>query len=377
MRKQSLLLDALARRYESLKAGRTGAAARDILLPLEELLNDADCTEGEQRSSAERELRELQEAGVLILEPVHKRDRTQIGRIRFSPENESRFYERLASPSPTKVRERLADQFRSAMIANVPQRWREDWVAWCRRMQDAALSGRSVLPLDRKPSPENAEVLELIPKLLGWQGESLVRFASCVLCRDSKRLEQLGALEREGEFSGRLRGKIGRVLSDVTNGAVQTLDDLGIVPNPRFVLIHGPLRLFLDGDWLDLGALRGPFRLSQIDIERACEIRTTARCCLSVENETSFHELAKLQSGELLVHTSYPNIGTIAFLKRLPSNLEFWHFGDSDVAGFDILRVLCEQSGRIFQPLHMREGRVPFEQESLGRPTRSAWPFYD
>ena len=112
------------------------------------------------------------------------------------------------------------------------------------------------------------------------------------------------------------------------------------------------------------------------DIARAESLVTTARRCLTVENETSFHELAKLQSGELLVHTSYPGAGTLTLLRRLPAEIECWHFGDSDEAGFEILRVLREQSGRDFQPFQMQKGRVPFEQESLGRPVLAQWPFY-
>ena len=46
--------------------------------------------------------------------------------------------------------------------------------------------------------------------------QELVRFASCVLCGDSKRLEALAAGEKEGEFAGQLRGKLGRLLGEVT-----------------------------------------------------------------------------------------------------------------------------------------------------------------
>ena len=142
------------------------------------------------------------------------------------------------------------------------------------------------------------------------------------------------------------------------------------------MLLSGPLRLRLDGEWLDLGLLRGSFRLAQEDIERTEEFETTAQRCLTVENETSFHELTKLQSGELLIQTSYPGSGTLKLLQRLPSKMEFWHFGDSDKAGFDILRVLRENSGRNFRALHMKRGRIPSEQESFGRPTQKLWPFY-
>jgi hypothetical protein len=59
----------------------------------------------------------------------------------------------------------------------------------------------------------------------------------------------------------------------------------------------------------------------------------------------------------------------------LPAALECHHFGDSDEAGFEILRDLRDRSGRDLQPLHMERGRVPAEQESLGAP-RAKWPFY-
>jgi hypothetical protein len=56
----------------------------------------------------------------------------------------------------------------------------------------------------------------------------------------------------------------------------------------------------LRDEWLNLVLLRGPVRLSDTDINHASKIETSAHRCLTVENETSFHELAKLESGELL-----------------------------------------------------------------------------
>jgi hypothetical protein len=370
------VLEAVARRYERTQAGRTGEGSRDVLLAVEEVLRDAGSAEGEARAVAEQQLAEAQRNGLFTLEPLHKRDRKSLGQIRFSPANEAQLYERLGRHSPTQLRAALAEQFATAASSEVPARWREAWQDWCERMGAAAVVGGAVAPFDREPSEENAALLRLLPKLLAWEGESLVRFVSCVLCGDSKTLEAWAAKEEQGEFSGHLRGKLGRLLEDITQGELRTLDDLGILPNPRFALVHGPLRLRLDGEWLDLGRLHGAFRLALTDIERAEEITTSARRCLTVENETSFHELAKLRSGELLIQTSFPGAGTLALLKRLPPHLEYWHFGDSDEAGFDILRVLREQSGRDFQPLQMQYGRVPFEQEALGRPSLSEWPFY-
>ena len=377
MKPRSPVLEALARRYERSQAGRTGEASRDVLVEVEDLLREAGAAEGEARAVAEQQLREAEKIGILKLEPLHKRDPSSLHQVRFSPNNEAKLFENVDGQSPKSVRDALAEQFTTAATQEMPARWRDGWKTWCERIRAAALAGKSVEPFDRNPSTENEKLLKLLPQLLAWEGESLVRFTSCVLCGDSKILESLAAMDRDGEFRDKLRGKLGRLLEDITSGQIRSLDDLGILPNPRFALIHGPLKLRLDGEWLDLGKLRGAFRLAQSDIERAESLVTTARRCLTIENETSFHELAKLQSDELLIQTSYPGSGTLKLLQRLPAEMEFWHFGDCDEAGFDILRVLREKSGRNFQSLHMQRGRVPFEQESLGRPNRKRWPFYE
>ena len=377
MKPPSPILEALANRYTRSIAGRSGEAGRDLWLDIEELLRDANSVEGDSRAVAEQQLRDAEQAGILKLEPLHKRDRASLHQVRFSPACEARLFDFLGLSSPTSARAALAQQFAHASARELPERWRDGWTAWCERMRVAALAGKSVEPLDRQPTKVNEELLALLPRLLGWEGESLVRFASCVLCGDSKTLESLAARDRDGEFRDKLRGKLGRLVEEITGGQIRSLDELGIVPNPRFGLIHGPMKLQLEGEWLDLGRLKGAFRLAEEDIRRAESVVTSARRCLTVENETSFHELAKLRSGELLVQTSFPGSGTLSLLSRLPDTMEFWHFGDCDEAGFEILRVLREKSGRDFRTLHMQPRRVPFEQESLGRPTRRTWPFYD
>lgn len=368
----SPVLIALARRYQRSQAGRTGSATRDFIVDLESLLADVNATEGDARAVAETELRHAARIGLLTLIPLHARDPDSLYRIRFSPVDEARFHAHLGLTSPAGQRQQLANQFLNAAQLTVPGSWHISWTRWCQRLHDAALLGQAVEPFDRFPSPRNQELIELLPRLLSWQGESLVRFVSCVLCGDSKRLETLAPRDPAGS----LRGTLGRILADLTEGRIQTLDDLGILPNPRFALIHGPLQLQFDHQTLDLGILHGPVRLALQDIQRAQSICTPATRCITIENETTFHELARLQSGDLLVQTSYPGSGTVTLLNRLPQNLAFHHFGDSDEAGFDILRVLRERTGRDIQSLHMQPGRQPAEQEALGRPTLRHWPYY-
>jgi hypothetical protein len=96
-----------------------------------------------------------------------------------------------------------------------------------------------------------------------------------------------------------------------------------------------------------------------------------------IQNEDDLADVVALLLHAEASDARYPGSGTLKLLQRLAAELEFWHFGDSDEAGFDILRVLREMSGRNFQPLHMRRGQLKFEQELRGHPNRNHWPFYE
>ena len=413
MKAGSPVLRALARLYGESRAGRTGAGQRDFLVDFKKLLAAAGCEDGDDRETAIRQLRELD--GKLLRLEGPRRDADIIHQVRLPLANEASLFELLGAPSPAECRQRLAQQFSGAAHADVPDRWREPWQKYCAALQQAAIQGAAIAPFSRDDLPTNSELLALVPKLLAWHAkgdESLLRFASCVLTGNSKRLGELAA---EDDNSSR-RGKLGAILERVTGGKLRSLEDVGVLQAPRFALVHGPIHLLLDGEWLNLGSLQGPCRLSETDITRAARIETTAHRCLTVENETSFHELAKLRSGDLLICTSYPGSATLALLSKLPDALEFWHFGDSDPEGFDILRDLRERTGRPFRSFHMNwrpvadsptldagEERLvnkllksaamqserdvlnamlnahkqgSFEQESLGRPTQRILPFH-
>jgi len=395
---------ALAHRYERTQAGRTGSGQRDLLVDYEDLLADAGCPDGEARQLAERTLREAERAGILQLEH-HRRDPQLVLRVRFSTQQEAALYSRLNGIAPAQRRTELAQVFAKATNVSVPQQYQATWLQFCQGYRQAALSGASVQPFSRDDPEAAASLLNLLARILGWPSESLIRFTSCVLCGDSKTLEAA-------------RPALEQLLPRATGNAIHRLRDLGIVENPRSCLVHGPLRLLLDGQWLDLGLLHGVTQLSAVDIQRAERIAAEAPRCLTVENPTSLLELSKLRGDTLLIGTNgYAGSGVLALLKRLPDTLEYWHFGDSDPAGFDILRDLRERSGRPFRSLNMRYRPAPhapaltaadirdirrlqasplleetekaqledmraakskgaFEQESLGLPSLPHWPFY-
>lgn len=281
-----------------------------------------------------------------------------------------------------------------------------EWKAWCERLAVEMEAGHFPDFVDRH---EEESVwlrdLEVVNQLTShpWPAGTLLRVASAEAAGDSKFLETR-------------RSRLERMLKSLSDSRFQSLADLGLIEPPRRCLLHGPLRLRLHGHTFDFAAFKNPVALGEEDLLAADVVELPTSRVLSVENETTFHELARLASGELLIQTSYASSATLALLRRLPAECECTHFGDSDPAGFDILRDLRERSRRQFGSLQMgyRKGssapklnhpdrrlietlqkssaiteaehhelarmltagdKGRFEQESLPRPD-AQWPFY-
>lgn len=281
-----------------------------------------------------------------------------------------------------------------------------EWKAWCERVAVEMEAGRFPDFVDRH---EEESVwlrdLEVASQLTSraWPAGTLLRVGSAEAAGDSKYLETR-------------RSRMERILKSLTNGRVQSLADVGLIEPPRRCPLHGPLRLTLRGQAFDFSAFRNPVAVGEEDLLGADHVELPVARVLCIENETTFQELARIGSGELLIQTSYASSATLALLQRLPADTECWHFGDSDPAGFDILRDLRERSQRAFQSLQMHYrpaakgvrlnradirliaslqaspamtpaerhelglmvaagNKGAFEQESLARPT-ARWPFY-
>lgn len=400
------ILKVFADRYRDSQAGRTGVSTGDFTFDYHKLLKAAHADSAESRINAEDRLRQAsrESQGKLILNTPF-RDERIIHIVRLSREGgEAWLFDYLHESSPTEERRQLADLFESFQAPPVSSNWKSAWSGWCLQLAQHALDGSSVAPFTRDDLAGNRELLTVIPRILDWQGESLLRFASCIICHDSKKLEQL-------------RSRLESALRQITAGRVQSLEELGLLEKPRRVFMRGPLRLELPGGALNLGLLHAPVSISETDLQQAIAIHCDAAQVLTVENETTFLELAKLNSDTLLIQTSYPGRAVLALLAHLPAQLPIHHFGDTDPAGFDILRDLRSRSGRTIQQLHMhhrpREGsetlqssdlqiidrlladpsmadchaslqamrnsgtKGDFEQESLGRPSLPEWPFYE
>lgn len=394
-------LRVFAERYRESQAGRTGIGASDFTLDYQKFLKAAHATTAEARIHIEQQLRRAaaSSGGHFVIE-THPRDENILLLLRLKRDGgEAWLFQQVGETSPTTERQQVAELFASVRTELVPTVWQSAWWCWCDRMSAKARCGEVIAPFHRRDLAATQELLRVLIRLLNWQGESLVRFASCSICGDSKRLDAL-------------RPRLEQALTQLSEGRATSLEGLGLIEKPRQVLLHGPLQL----DQLDFSPLRGPFSLSEPDLRAAVSLCCLAARVLTIENETTFLELAKINRDTLLIHTSYPNRAVLALLHRLPAGLPVHHFGDTDPAGFDILRDLRERSGRVILPLYMPFRHRPdspvlsalektqitrlladptmadchkaleamqkagtkgdYEQETLGPPTLPGWPFY-
>jgi len=347
------VLIALAEAFRESAAGR-GGGTRDFTIDFEKLLRRSGLADGDAREQAERDLAEAVGAsgGSLGIDRHARSGLPQRVRL-MSGRGETWLFDRIGDLPPAAAREAVAGAFREAADLPVPEVEREAWRKWLHELAEAAMEGGSVVPFSRDDAGGNREILGILAGILAWPHESLIRYASSRLCGDSKALQ-------------RLRPRLEAALQGLRGRAGGGLDDFGIREVPRSVLLHGPLRLRFGGAVTDLGLLSGPVRISGDDISRSIP-ETDSAHLLTVENESVFLELTRRNPGVLIIHTSFPGAATRMLLDKLPAWLECHHFGDTDPAGFDILRDLREKTGRAFQPFMMRPrpGGVPLDAADL------------
>lgn len=408
MKLRTPVLLTLAQLYEKSAAGKFGNGKNDLQPDYESLLKKAGCSEGERRELAEAELSAAAVARVIGRDPIHKNDRQYFSKVRLSPAKERDFYEWIGRESPTARREKWAALFHAATAWEVPEKWRAKWTEFCAHRAENARHWTAMKPFRVAQITRGKLLLELTARLLAWEGRRLVRYASHELTGDSKRLEKW-------------QGSLETLLAEAIVGAVRDFASHGLLPMPRVATFHGPLRLWIEGKFaLDASLDANGSACSKEAIDRISQIEITATRCLIVENKAPFLEIARLRSGVLLVLSSFPNAATVALLKRLHAAhpaLEFFHYGDTDPAGFDILHDLRQQTGIPIRAHHMRpadsaepkdltpnertrlaallddplmaeehadidallkSGRKGnFEQERHREPPLTAWPFYE
>jgi hypothetical protein len=331
-------LHAFAGIYRRSTAARRCASSRDYTIDYEDFLRKARLDDGDERELAEQELlvAASQSGGHFLIDRHPRSGKNELLRL-VRDGGEAWLFAQIGLTAPRDERETLAAFFEAAARRSVPESRAAAWNDWFLHLARRARDGESVQPFQRDDAASNAELIHALAGILHWQGETFIRYASAAICGNSKRLQTL---------EPRLRP----ALEAITGGA--SLENFGILRKPRTVAFHGPIRLRLGAELFDFTAFPAPVILSEANLENTA-LSTTAPLCLTVENEDTFHELARRNPGILLVQTSFPGSAALKLLQGLPADLPFHHFGDSDPAGSEILRDLRERSARPVKPLLM------------------------
>lgn len=328
---------------------------RDFMIDYEKFLRLAGAADGDARELAEKELRlaESESDGAFKIDRAKKSKIPERIRIALDGGEEWLFSKTGAVP-PTEEREKMGAFFEGSSRIPISEKWQSSWRDWCWALAEKSRKGSAIQPFT---NANREDLMQALIGVLNWHGESLIRYASARICGDSKRLQSL-------------EERLLAALLEITGE--ESLEAFGILHKPRSVIFHGPLVLEIGDQIIDFSRLPGSVTLSETNLI-AGAVSTTASLCLTVENEDVFMELAKRNSGILLIQTSFPGSAVRRLIRALPE-MRFQHFGDSDPAGFDILRDLREKTGRNFLPILMdhRPSKevVPFskqETETLRR----------
>ncbi|HEY2341635.1 MAG TPA: Wadjet anti-phage system protein JetD domain-containing protein [Chthoniobacteraceae bacterium] len=327
MNRRSPILEALADLYAESKAGQTGIAQRDFSVRYLKLLESAQCLAGDRFENA---VSDLAQVDGVALELVKNRRSGDVQRVVVPLELEAALFARIGRQSPSAERAAWAEMFRAMTNVAIPPALTSFWKDALIRRSDAIQRGEGWPPFRRKHLRRAHKQLETLARLLNWKRpvkQMLLRIVSAQVAETSKYLE-------------RNRGVLETLLPEVSGGNLKSFADLDITDNPRQVVFHGPLSIMLADVRKDYREFIGASSISEDDLLRASAIECAAPRCVTVENLTTFHQLCRLNCGDLFVFTSYPNRATVELLRRLPADLPRFHFGDTDPWGFDVLRTL-------------------------------------
>lgn len=394
------------RQWHAVRGRRVKAGVRTFLRRWEELLDDAGLSSAADRNYAVKEAEDWEKKGHLILKR-HRYRRYLIESVGL-PVGQEEWLAGLFGQTPARaLLEQSIGSVRKARNEGHP-RWPQSWHTLCDDLDLAFAEGRNVPPFFWHQPLEVASMLSVLRGLTDreWAPDTPIREASMTLNPVSKFLER-SAASLESALSLLFQQEC-------------SLESLGLCRGQGSVVVHGPLCLhFPDQTTQAFENLRGEFALSLSDLLRASAATTTASQVLSIENvKTTFRQAASCngEGDTLLVASSYPNLATRRLLEILPDGLAHYHFGDTDPAGFSILRAMRKATTRHVHPFLMNwqddENSKPlserdnqllaslletpsmadcavdllemkkagrrgiFEQEAKGPPSLKCWPFW-
>jgi predicted N-acetyltransferase YhbS len=230
--------------------------------------------------------------------------------------------------------------------------WHTGFLAWTRRQLDTRAS---IAPLRLSSAPDylrwNRDLLVALEAITNLSSPTLERKFSAQVFGDSKRFEDLrGAVVnilRRHDPESYIYGDDDRALLRARH-----LDRA-----PEYVPVAGPLALRIEDRLVDLTPFAPSVALSAAMLREAVVSDCAAHAVVTVENLTSFSEIAVAKPASILAiftggFASPTVISLLRNIRGAHSDLPFYHWGDLDAGGLRILAHLRKHLGEI-KPLAM------------------------
>ena len=205
---------------------------------------------------------------------------------------------------------------------------------------------------------EFEQLLQAVTALFQTRKETFIRDFSVQVFKDSKAFDRISSkvvklLFEYGEFPEK----------------DQVLSSLNLIKNPTYVNFKGSGVIILKGQRIDLSVLTGDIAISSEMLPDIEVIKVTGNAVMTIENLTSFH-LADGRDCLLIYLGGFHNQVRRDFIRKLHiqnPTATYFHFGDIDAGGFQILQHLRHQTGIDFKPWKM-DLETLMQYEAFARP---------
>ncbi len=344
-KRQKAVLEALLDKFERSKSYRGENAVNQSfqIKPTDFFKDyDSDFANLDEQEDFERELRELEKAGLTALSCKD----SVIKSINLVLSAQDRIYSLLTRTELKELEKDQIDMYVSYLGKN------DVLDSFC-KAQIKRLEERKKAEYEM---PVAKAIIRILEYICGNKEEILERELSIELFSNSKTFEKeyrskvLRVLRKYGNFSDLIEN-----VPDEREQGHAILAEYNILPNPTYVSFKGECVLRLrDGKKIELGASMSiaidSDTLNQID-----DVEVVSSRIVTVENLTSFNRV-KDENACYIYLAGYHNTVKQSFIKKIAesnNDKDWYHFGDIDPDGFYILEHLKGQTGIAFKPLCM------------------------
>lgn len=191
---------------------------------------------------------------------------------------------------------------------------------------------------------EYDNILKAVAELYQLEEETYIRDFSVRVFGDSKTFEKI-------------KSKIINLLFNYGDFPQKEtiLEELNLIKNPGHVYIKGACKISINGQMIDFSRFNADIAVSSIMLDNINSIEVTGNKVITIENLTTFNRFCE-ENAMIIYLGGYHNTHRRNFIRKLYAqnpDVTYYHYGDIDSGGFNILIHLRNKTGIHFLPYRM------------------------